>query len=58
MILLQDLWNQSLAKIVPMGSIKAPRRALNVMRVRRENLAMLLNKQPYRHAKIAAKEHI
>ena len=56
-ILLQDQMKQ-LAKIALMGSIKAPRRALNVLLVQMECLAMLLNKQPYLHAKIVAKEHI
>ena len=56
-ILLQDQMNQ-FAKIALMGSIKAPRQALNVLLVQMECLAMLLDKQPYLHAKIVAKEHI
>ena len=49
---------KQLAKIALMGSIKAPRRALNVLLVQMESMAMLLNKQPCLHAKIVAKEHI
>jgi hypothetical protein len=50
--------NRSLARIVPKDFIKAPMRALNVMLVRTDSMAMLFNKQPCLHAKIAAKEHI
>jgi hypothetical protein len=50
--------NRSLAKIVLKDFIKTPKRALNATLANMENMAMLLNKQPYLHAKVAAKVHI
>ena len=50
--------NRSLAKIVLKDFIKVTRRALNATLANMENMAMLLNKQPYLHAKVAAKVHI
>ena len=53
-----DLLNQPLAKIVLKDFIKVPGRALNVLLVRLDSMAMLFNKQTYLRAKIAAKVHI
>ena len=57
-ILLAVRLNRPRAKIAPLGFIKVPLQALNVLRVQMGNMAMLLNKQASLRAKIVGKEDI